>query len=157
MKKLFTIGVCALSMLLILTGCGSKTKKVEMSVDEVLDTVYSDFKQDELPQLGRIEITEENIEYYTGLTKLDYKEAKVSEPLMGSIAHSVVAIKVNDGVDIEKTKKEIKEKVNPAKWVCVNAENVIVLSKGDVIVLIMTDENDNGAAKKMQENFNKVK
>ncbi len=157
MKKLFTIGVFALSMLLILTGCGSKTKKVEMSVDEVLDTVYSDFKQDELPQLGRIEITEENIEYYTGLTKLDYKEAKVSEPLMGSIAHSVVAIKVNDGVDIEKTKKEIKEKVNPAKWVCVNAENVIVLSKGDVIVLIMTDENDNGAAKKMQENFNKVK
>ena len=91
------------------------------------------------------------------LTKLDYKEAKVSEPLIGSIAHSVVAIKVNDGVDIEKTKKEIKEKVNPAKWVCVNAENVIVLSKGDVIVLIMTDENDNGAAKKMQENFNKVK
>ena len=58
---------------------------------------------------------------------------------------------VKDGVDIEKTKQEIKEKVDPAKWICVQASSVIVESKDNVIILIMLDNND--IATKMQETF----
>ena len=43
-------------------------------------------------------------------------------------------------LDVEKTKEEIKEKVNPAKWICVEASSVIVESKGNVIILIMLDD-----------------
>ena len=31
---------------------------------------------------------------------------------------------INNGVDIEQAKQEIKDNVNPAKWVCVEAEKV---------------------------------
>ena len=74
---------------------------------------------------------------------------------MSSKAHSVVVVKVKDGVDVEKTKEEIKEKVNPAKWICVEASSVIVESKGNVIILIMLD--DSNIATKMQESFKNLK
>ena len=82
---------------------------------------------------------------------LDFEEGIASEPEMSSIAHSVVVVRVKDGVDIEKTKQEIKEKVDPAKWICVQASSVIVESKDNVIILIMLDNND--IATKMQETF----
>ena len=74
---------------------------------------------------------------------------------MSSIAHSVVVVRVNKGVDIVKTKEEIKEKVNPRKWICVEVEkeNVIVDSIGDVIILIM----DNNNALALDESFNNLK
>ena len=48
--------------------------------------------------------------------------------------------------------KEIKEKANPRKWICVEAENTYVVSKGDLVVLIMSNE----LAPKIKENFEKL-
>ena len=44
-----------------------------------------------------------------------------------------------EGSDIEKIKAEIKEKVNPRKWICVGVdkEDVIVINKGNVILLVI--------------------
>ena len=68
-------------------------------------------------------------------------EAIVCEPMMSSKAHSVAVIRVKDGADVEFAKKEIKEKVNPAKWICVsvNPLNVRVESIGNLILLAMDD------------------
>jgi hypothetical protein len=45
------------------------------------------------------------------------------------------------GADIEKLKSEIKENVNPNKWVCVGVDpsNIIVDNIGDLVILIMSD------------------
>lgn len=78
-------------------------------------------------------------------------QALVCEPMMGSRAHSVSVIRVKEGTDIEKAKKEIKEKVDPGKWVCVrvNPGNVRVESIGNTILLAM----DNAIVDRLCANF----
>ena len=70
----------------------------------------------------------------------------------GSIAHSVVLVRLKDGSDVEKVKTTIKEKVDPRKWICVAAENVVVKSKGNLVILIMV----NDGLEELEEGFNNL-
>lgn len=135
-----------------LTGCG--TKNIEGSLEEIMEKVYAGIPDDQKPMmLTNIEVTEENVEGFLGTDKVEYKEALASESGVGSIAHSVVLIRTKEGADVEAIKKTIKDKVNPRKWVCVEAENVYVESKGDLIILIMSNE----LADDIKTNFEKLK
>lgn len=155
MKKLVAI-LMALAALFMLAGCGQKNNgeaNLTQTPSEILEKMYEGFGEDELPVLANKELIDEELEYNLGLTELDYKEGMISEPMMGSIAHSVVVIRLNENADVEKVVEDIKANVNPRKWVCVEAEKVIVESKGDVVVLIMSN---NDTATKMIENFRKL-
>ncbi len=149
MKKVFSTFLFIALMIVTLTGCENQ-KTLDMSLEDVITNVYEGFNEDELPALTNTEVTEENEEYYLGTDAIDFKEAIASEPMMSSIAFSVVVLRVGDNVDIEEAKEQIKENANPAKWVCVEAEKVIVDSKDDVIILIMTSED---TADKILNNF----
>lgn len=150
MKKILTYGLLFLGGLLLITGCGEK--ELDLTVNEVIDKVMEGL-EDNSPMVSNTEVTKENMEYYLGTDTIDIEEGIASEPVMSSIAHSVVVIKVADGTDINAVKEKIKENVNPQKWVCVEAEKVIVENKGNIIILIMSN---NDLATKIQENFNNL-
>ena len=150
MKKILTYGLLFLVGLLLITGCGEK--ELDLTVNEVIDKVMEGL-EDNSPMVSNTEVTKENMEYYLGTDTIDIEEGIASEPVMSSIAHSVVVIKVADGTDINAVKEKIKENVNPQKWVCVEAEKVIVENKGNIIILIMSN---NDLATKIQENFNNL-
>lgn len=152
-KKIFLSIMCLLSVTLLVSGCGKKEANLTYTPTEVVEKVYAGLEND-LPMLATIEIDDENLSYYLGVESLDYKEAVASEPMMGSIAHSVVVVRMNEGADIEKAKQEIKDNVDPRKWICVEAESVIVENKGDVIILIMSSSEK---AEKIKTNFNNLK
>ena len=154
MKKILSIGLVLTIMLITFTGCGSKEENLDYTLEEILSKVYAPVGED-CPRVVQTKLDDENLSYYLGVESLDYEEGIASEPAMSSKAHSVVVVKVKDGVDVEKTKEEIKEKVNPAKWICVEASSVIVESKGNVIILIMLDNSN--IATKMQESFKNLK
>ena len=147
MKKAFLL-LGLFLFIFVTTGCG--TKNIDLSVEEIVDKVYESV-DGEFAKMNKTELTNDNLSYYLGVESLDFKEGIASEPLINAIAHSVVVVRVNDGVDVEKTKAEIKEKVNPNKWVCgsVDPNNVIVDSIGDVIILIM----DNTYSTQLDEGF----
>lgn len=160
MKKLSKIIVVMMAfiMMLSVTGCGEKKEKnLEGTLSELMRELYkgAGINEDEIMFLEDKEVTEENLTYYLGVDKLDYKEALASESMTGSVAHSVVLVRMNEKADIEQAKKDIKSKVDPRKWICVGVEdeNVIVDSIGDVIVLIMNDEH----GKKLGESFQALK
>lgn len=119
----------------------------------IMDRVY-DGVTSALPNTMQIEITKENSGYYLGIENMEFEEAIASEPMMGSIAHSICLVKVKDGTDIEKTMAEIKEKVDPRKWICVGIprEEVIVKNKGNIILLVI----DQIAPKEFEESFDKI-
>ena len=140
MKKII-LGLCIVLSVFIMTGCGQKEKNIEGTLEEIMTKVYAGISDEELPMmLSNVEVTDENIENYLGTKDIDYQEALASESMVGSIAHSVVLIRMNEGADIEEAKTLIKEKANPRKWICVEAENVYVESKGNLIILIMSGE-----------------
>lgn len=122
----------------VLTGCGEKN--VEGELDELMTKVYSQLPEDKTPMgLTNIEVTEENVEGFLGTADIEYKEALASESMVGSIAHSVVLVRVEDESKVEEVMAQIKDNVNPRKWICVGVEEdqVIVKNKGNLIILIM--------------------
>lgn len=142
MKYLKKIGSLLFVTCLLVTGCGEKKEKnIEGNLSDIMNKVY-DGVEAEMPMLLQTELNDENIEYFLGTTDIDYKEGLASEPMMSSIAHSVVLVRMNEGADIEVAKTKIKESVNPRKWICVEVSesDVIVDSRGDIIILIMVND-----------------
>lgn len=86
------------------------------------------------------EIKDDAKEYYFGSADIEMAEGLALEPEISS-PFSVCLVKVPKGVDAESVRDQIKETVNPMKWVCmgVDPSKVIVEVEGDIVILIMTD------------------
>ena len=116
-------------------------KNVEGTLEEIMASVYAGISEENLPMmLGNIPVDTENVEGFLGTTEVNYKEAVASESMVGSIAHSVVLVRMNDAKEAKAAVETIKANVNPRKWICVEASNVAVKSKGDLVILIMSNE-----------------
>ena len=142
LKKIFLV-ISLLAALFMLTACGEKKVQVTGTLEELMTKVYSNLSEDKTPMaLGNIEVTKENVKDYLGTDDIEFTEALASESQVGSIAHSVVLVRVDENADFEAIKTKIKENVNPRKWICVGVdeENVIVKNKGNLIILIMTND-----------------
>ncbi len=141
MKNLKKIGSLLLIACLFFTGCGGKDKNIEGNLSDIMAKVYAGVDE-EMPELNQTELNDENIEYFLGTNDIDYKEGLASEPWINAMAHSVVLVRMNEGADIEAAKEKIRNSVNPRKWICVEVEekDVIVDSKGDMIILIMVND-----------------
>ena len=151
MKKILVILVLIV-LSLSLTGCGEKN--VQGSLEEIMDKVYTSIPEEERPMmLMNTEVTKENVEMYLGTSNIEFEEALASESGVGSIAHSVVLIRVKDNANIELIKEKIENSVNPRKWICVEAEEVEVESKGNLIILIMSSKAN---AEKIETEFDKL-
>ncbi len=138
---------------LLLTGCGNKVENIEGTLPEIMEKLYSGIPEEEKPMMvENTELNDENFKYYA-FADVKYKEAIASESMTGSIPHSVVLIRLENASDAEATVEEIKKNADPRKWICVEAENTYVLSKGDLVVLIMS----NDLASKIKENFENLK
>ncbi len=167
MKKIHLI-LLTLIMVISFTACQSNDvdtnpiehNNLEGSLESILDKVYekaevSDSMKDFIKEgLQTTEITAENAGYFFG-KEIEFKEAIASEPIMSTSAYSLCLVRVKEGADIEQIKTEIKENVDPMKWVCVGVDpnNVIVDSIGDVVVLIMS----NDAASALHDAFLQLK
>lgn len=150
--KKIALGLLILGSL-FLTGCTTKEQNIEGSLEDIMTKLYEGINEDELPMaLTNFEITNENVENYLGTSDIEFESALASESMVGSIAHSIILIRTKDGQDIEALKKKIEENINPSKWICVTAENVVVKNKGNLILVIMTNE----LAPKIEENFDKL-
>ena len=136
---------------------------VEGTLEEIMAKVYAGIPEENLPgSLAYMPVDAESAEFYLGTTEVSFKEALAREPMMSSQPHSVVLVRLNDAKDAEAAVAKIKESANPRKWICVEAKNVIVKSKGDLVILIMTDVespngNANDIAPKLEANFGGLK
>lgn len=147
MKKIITMFLLG-TMCLGIFGCGSAAEEEEASLEgtcvEILDEVYEtaelsqDFR-DSLEYFDKMEIPAESTEYILGTAEIPYADAVYSAPMMSSVAYQCVILRVDDGMGVEEAKQLLMENVNPAKWVCVEAESVVVENIGDVILFVMAD------------------
>lgn len=146
MKKIKLLGLCFVLLLsvFVVTGCGNKN--VEGKLEDIMAKLYEEIPEDNRPGLlTNIPIDDENIESFIGIKDIEYTEAIASESMMGAIAHSVVLVRVKDVAEIEEYKKDILENVNPRKWICVGVEKeeVVVESKGDLIMVVIVQDKEN--------------
>ena len=146
MKKFITI-LLAVLMLMSVIGCSAnnggetaETIVIEGTLEELIEKLYANIDPEQMPAVGSVPVTKDDVGYFTGVADLDFKEAMASEAMISSIAHSIVLIRMNEGADIEEAKKQIEANADPRKWICVEAEKVIVDNLGDLVILIMSNE-----------------
>lgn len=112
-------------------------------LEKIIDKLYEG-KEDNLPalQTQQIETTDDVVvNMLTGLENgQDLEFLVASEPLMSSQAYSLVIAKVKSGVDANKIAEKMNENVDQRRWICVSAEKVYSTSSGDVVFLIMSNE-----------------
>lgn len=75
---------------------------------------------------------------YTGLETADgVAEAAWSESMIGAQPYSLVFVRVAEGADMEAIKSAMFNGINTRKWICVEADQLRVVSSADVIMLVM--------------------
>lgn len=152
MKKKTILYAVAIALLVLIFGIFIKlnSNKQVSTINSVSDmkkmlkTIYSNAKTD-LPSLSTEKVDLSNTDIvtsYTGLkTANDIDLLVVSEPLINAQAYLVAVIKVKDNVDVEKVKTEIYDNIDMRRWICVSAEKLYITNNGNVIFLVMADEN----------------
>lgn len=112
-------------------------------LEKIIDKVYEG-KEDDLPMLETqtIDVTDERlVQTYTGITNgQDLEYLVVSEPLMNAQAYSFVLAKVKNGVDANKIAKDMSDNIDTRKWICVSAEKLYATNSGNIVCLVMADE-----------------
>ena len=140
--------VAVIAVLVAVFAFGSKpvsNLKVTSSEDltALIDQIYAGTSI-EMPMLmtQELDMTDaETVKYFTGLKNIDNVEYVVaSEPMMTSQAYSLMLVKVKDGADANSIAKEMNENVDVRKWICVTAERVYSAASGNVVCLVMSNE-----------------
>ena len=153
MKKVLTAILAAAMALSLLSGCaGSKPTettspdKVEGTMEELLNEIVAQQPVEFDGGVETIDLTDTSeegqwaIKSSTGLDNAGVlTEAAVFEPMIGSIAFSMVMVRVAPGEDIKSVAEAMKSGINPRKWVCVEADDMLVTGYRDVVMLIMLD------------------
>ena len=97
------------------------------------------------------------LESYTGMTSAEkLKDIAVFESMMGAQAFSLVLVQVTDAAEAESVAREMKEKINPRKWICVEANDIKAAGCGDVVMFIMVDTQLGKTAQSFVDAFEKV-
>ena len=155
MKKSIIVAIAVIIIVAIIIGAvvfmnGNKkenttTSKMQTTeqMKETFESIYTKLGE-QLPSLqtNEIDITDElAVKSATGLNSASNIESIViSEPLMNAQAYSAVMVKISKDANIEEMKQEMLNNIDTRKWICVSAEKVYVTNNGNVIFLIMSNE-----------------
>ena len=97
-----------------------KTEPLADIMDAILEGTDGEIAVD------NADISQDRFSWFFGVDAIEGAEGYSSEAMIGSIAHSVALLRVPDGTDAVKLAGEIKNSVDPRKWICVEAEKTIV-------------------------------
>lgn len=157
MKKL----IAMLLAVMLLAGCasGAKTevKNYEGSMEELINKMYENHKDTELPMmtLAVDPADTDMISFNMGLedgSKLS--DAAISEPMMGQ-PYSLILVRVKNSADAEAVAKQMLEKIDTRKWICMEADTKTAAVYGDVVMFFMVNSEfaDTVTTKTMEEAF----
>lgn len=150
MKRITSIAIVLVLLVCSLAACGgtqSETPEVtpyEGAIAELVTKLYDTYSLGELPVFTEgmpVDLTDADaVKAYTGLDSADgVAEAVFSETTMGSQAYSLVIVKLSDTAKTEEIKKAMFEGINTRKWICVEADQLRVVSSADLVMLVMAD------------------
>ena len=143
MKRLFAL-LCVLALAVSLMACAKNdsaedtaTNPIEdMTLSDILDGILKDVP--DLPGYQATELTSENFEFYAFVPYEEGYEGLAADAMIGSIAHSVVLVRVPEDADAAAVAKDMEDNADPRKWICVEAEATHVRQYGDTILLVMS-------------------
>ena len=170
MKKLIC-ALLALTLALSMTACGGKpveettapAANIEGTMEELLNKVIEARPVEFAGGVYSIDLTDTSeegmwaIKSFTGLEDpSQLSEAAAYEPMMGSLAFSMVMVRTAPDADAKAVAEGMKSGVDPRKWICVEADDMKVAGIGDVVMLIMVSTTGDMTAQSFVDAFQTV-
>ena len=151
MKKLIAL-MMVLVMAVSMAACGEKAPAaaekaplegtMEENVLKVMEIAPVEFMAGPMP----VDLTDTSedgkwaLSYFTGLSDASkITDVCVYEPMMGSQAFSLVMVRTAEGVDTKAVAEEMKTNIDPRKWICVGADEIMAAGYADTVMFIMVD------------------
>ena len=170
MKKFICLCL-TLTMALSLAACGKKAPAettapaasvegtMEELVNKIIDNRPVEFSGGSIV-IDLADTSEDGqwiVKSYTGLEDASVlTDAAAYEPMMSSIAFSLVTVRVAPGADSKAVAESMKSGVDPRKWICVEADDLLVAGCGDVVMLIMVSTTGGRTAQSVVDAFQTV-
>ena len=171
MKK-FVAMMMALAMMFTLVACGGKNAQpspapttapvatVEGTMEELLNKTIEQRPVEFMGGVIPVDLTDSSedglwaLKSYTGLDDAaKITEAAAFEPMMGSMAFSMVMVRTAEGADSKAVAEAMKSGIDPRKWICVEADDLKVAGFGDVVMLIMVNSDGGMTAQSFVDAF----
>lgn len=150
MISIAVVAIIVVAIIVFLVSRNSGNRKTNLAqvnseedLSNLLNKVYEGVSTELYNvQTIRIDLTDEtSVKSYTGLENgQDLEYAIVSEPMINAQPYSLIMAKVKSGVNANEVAKAMSEGVNPRKWICVTAKKLYATNSGDIVFLIMTNE-----------------
>ncbi len=163
MKKWISL-LLVLCIALSLSACGRKkaaslTGTMEENVNRIMEKNPAEFMGGLMP-VDLKDTSEEGLwalKNYTGLTSAEkITDVAVYEPMTGSQAFSLVLVRVANEKDAKMVAQQMKENIDPRKWICAGADQVMAAGYGDTVLFIMLDSNLGKTAQSYVDTFKEV-
>lgn len=174
MKKMITM-LLALAMMFSFAACGgAATAKpttapttapteaskpaLEGTLEEILNKVIEQKPVEFMGAVMPVDLADPDaVKYMTGLDSTDgVAEAAVFEPMMGSIAFSMVMVRVTSADQAETVADAMNNGIDTRKWICVEADDLMTATYGDIAMLIMVDSTNGMEAQSFIDAFQTV-
>ena len=170
MKKFVSV-VLVLAMALSLVACGGKKTQeteaaaltVEGTMEELLNKTIEQRPVEFMGGVIPVDLTDSSedglwaLKSYTGLDDASQiSEAAAFEPMMGSLAFSMVLVRLAEGADGKAVAEAMQSGIDTRKWICVEADDLKVAGFGDVVMLIMVNSDSGMTAQSFVDAFAKV-
>ena len=156
MKKILALLLAVLMGATLVACTASETPATNVYEDvdlaAVADSLYEGIAEDNRPFVMSMPLTEEDFEFFAFIPYEEGLEAVANEPMMGSIAHSIVLVKCPDETKAKEVASAMEEACNPRKWVCVEADIVTSATNGNIAMLLMTTT-EGGMSETILDNF----
>lgn len=156
MKKVLSMILVLAMVVSLLSACGGNgnggtettqpAASVEGSMEELVNKVIEEQPVEFAGGVSVLDLSDTSeeglwvLKSCTGLDSADdITDAAAFEPMINAIAFSLVMVRVAPGVESKTVAEAMKEGVDPRKWICVEADDLLVAGFGDVVMLIMVD------------------
>lgn len=108
-----------------------------MTLQDILTSITKDVA--DLPDTETTALTKDNFEYFafTAMARRGV-EAIAADSLINAVPHSVVLMRAQDAETAKQLAADVEANLNPAKWVCVEAEKTAVLVHNCTVLLVMS-------------------
>lgn len=164
MRKKIVTGLFLLAAAAMAAGCGKKEAEQaaldDKTLPEIIDRIYEEKDPGLAVATAEVDLTDADaLKYSTGLDSPEGIEAAaVSEAMISAQAYSMVLVRTEDSKNTEETARAMQEGIDPAKWICVQADDMEVSGYGDVALLIMVSSelSESVTAEEITEAFQTV-
>lgn len=118
---------------------------LQKTASDIIDYLYANAKKTEALDIMKgqaqlTEITAENCYWFLGKEGISFESAYASESPISPSNYSLCVVKVKEGDDVNAVKNAINDNLQVNKWVCMGADEKMVESIDNVILVVLSDK-----------------